>query len=43
MSKENLRKVMDIIKDLPISDMTLEDLLRLQYAIELLEKEIADR
>ena len=43
MSKENLRKVKDIIKDLPLSGMTLEDLLRLQYAIELLEKEIASR
>ena len=43
MSKENLQKVKDIIKDLPISDMTMEDLLKIQYAIELLEEEIASR
>lgn len=43
MSKENLQKVKDIIKDLPIEGLTMEDLLKIQYAIELLEKEIAGR
>ena len=43
MSKENLQKIKNIIKDLPISGLTMEDLLKIQYAIELLEKEIAGR
>lgn len=43
MSKENLQKVKDIIKDLPVGGLTMEDLLKIQYAIELLEKEIAGR
>lgn len=41
MSKENLQNVKDIIKDLSISGLTMEDLLKIQYAIELLDKEIA--
>ena len=43
MSKENLEKIKHIVKDLPISGLTMEDLLKIQYAIELLEKEIASR